>query len=144
MAAGLESAAYLMQGISDFQGGQAQAKLLRQQGRQEIISANDDASQIRREGERIEGSNRAALAASGLDMGSASAQAIAMEGASEIERDVDLTLYRGRVRATELESEARMAKYRGKTSLINSSLKAYAAWERNAAGAVKGAAGGAP
>jgi hypothetical protein len=126
-----------MQGLADFQGGKAQAKVLRQQGQQEIISANDDASQIRREGERIEGSNRAALAASGLDMGSASAQAIAMEGASEIQRDVDLTLYRGRVRATELESEARMAKYRGKASLINSSLKAYSSFAKSAEAAAK-------
>lgn len=140
----MESGAYVMQGVSDFQSGKLQDKLLKQQGQREVMAANDDASRIRREGERIEGSNRAGLAAAGLDMGSASAQAIAAESASEVQRDVDLTLYRGRVADWDARTQGKIAKHQGRMSLINNSLKAYAAFEKNVAGAVaKGAGGGA-
>lgn len=131
VSAGLiEGGAQIAQGISDYQGSKVQAKALQEQGRQSIMASNRDASAIRAEGERVEGTNRAATAAAGVDLGSASSQAIAMEGAENVQQDVDLALYRGRVTATELTNQARMVRRPGRASLINSGMKAYSPIKR--------------
>lgn len=138
----LESGAYVAQGVSDYQTGKQQQKLLNMQGQQSVMAANAEADQVRQQGARIEGSNRASLAASNLSLGSSSAQAIAEESGRGVQRDVDLALYRGRVANWEARTQGKFARHQGRVSLINNSLKAYASWEKNASKAVTAGAGG--
>lgn len=116
-------ASTIAQGVSDSDASKQQAKALEAEGRSAVMAGNDQASEIRAEGARIEGSNRASLAASGVDLGSASAQMITEENARKSERDALLGIYGGQITKHARDYEAKQVRAGGRMSLINSGLK---------------------
>lgn len=138
----LEAGGHLVQGYSDYQTGKSQAKVALYEGRQAVEAGNYDASLIRRKGAEVQGSNIDAAAAAGVDPNSGSALEIAAKNARDSELDSLMAINQGQKVNWAKGVEAKQAKYKGKMSLINQGMQAYASIEKGVVNAVSGGMGG--
>lgn len=138
----LEAGGAIAQGLSDNSTAKQQAKGLQMEGQSAAEAANNEANRIRLQGRSVEGTNRVALAASGVDMNSASALDIAAKNARDNELDAMMATYSGNMQKWSKDNEAKQVRYQGKMSLINGGIKAFAAVEKGVAKAAAGGAGG--
>lgn len=135
-----EAGGHVIQGLSDWKTGKAQANVALAEGRDALTAANYEASVIRRQGDEVQSSNTVAAAGAGVDVNSGSVLDIAMKNARDSELDALFAINKGQKINWAKGIEARQAKKAGQLSLINSGLKAYSTVE---AGAAKAMAGGA-
>lgn len=119
----LSAGADLAQGFSDASTAKANAKLSIFEAKSAIMAGEDKAAAIRREGERFQGTTRAAQAASGVDLSSGTAADVGRESAINIEKDALLAGFSGRQQAAAKYYEARLHKRQAKSAVLNASLK---------------------
>lgn len=120
----LEAGATIAQGLSDNSVAKEQARGLRMEGASAYAAANVESGRVRDAGRAVEGSNKVALADSGVDMNSASALDIAMRNARDNELDALMTMHQGNLTKWSKDNQAKQVKYQGKMALINSGIKA--------------------
>jgi hypothetical protein len=120
----LQAGAQLAQGFSDASGARANAKMAIHEGKSALVAANLEAGRMRYSGERFLGEIRSQQAASGVDLSSGTAAEVGAESAANIQRDVDLALYRGRLTNWAKVSEAKILKKQAQASQFNSILGA--------------------
>lgn len=123
----LEAGGAIAQGISDNSTAKQQARGLKMEGASAYSAANIESARVREVGQAIEGSNKVALADSGVDMNSASALDIARKNARDNELDALMTMHQGSLTKWSKDNQARQVKYQGKMALINGGIKAAAA-----------------
>lgn len=138
----LEAGGAIAQGISDNSTAKEQARGLKMEGASAYSAANIESSRVREVGQAIEGSNKVALADSGVDMNSASALDIARKNARDNELDALMTMHQGRLTKWSKDNQAKQVRHQGKWALINGGLKAVAAIEKGVVKAASGGAGG--
>ena len=122
MALSASAAGTGMQAYGAHQEGKTQdawhrynAAVAEQQAEAERIAARDEALQHRREGDRLQARQRVAAAKSG-DWGSPTLLSVMGDTVGEIERDALLIERGGRLKGQQLESQARMDRFMGKSA----------------------------
>lgn len=138
----LEAGGAIAQGISDNSTAKQQARGLKMEGASAYSAANIESARVRDAGKAIEGSNKVALADSGVDMNSASALDIARKNARDNELDALMTMHQGVMTKWSKDNQARQVKYQGRMALINGGIKAAAAISRGVEKAATAGAGG--
>jgi hypothetical protein len=137
-----EAGGQVMQGLSDWKTGKAQAAVALDEGKQALNAANYEATVIRRTGDETQSSNTVAAAGNGVDVNSQSALDIAMKNARDSELDALFAINKGQKINWAKGIEAKQAKKAGQLSLINSGIKAYSTMEKAVAKAVSAGGGG--
>lgn len=123
-AMALSAGAKLAQGVSDFQAGNANARMAQMEGRSAMQAANAQASQINAAGDRAISQIQSQQAANGVDLSSGSAADVAAESRRNIELDRLTALYEGRMRMWSKSAEAAQHKAQAKAGLVTGILSA--------------------
>jgi len=114
----------LIQGVSSYQAGRAQAAALQQQAQDEARLTAQEDQRKRREYLSAMGQQRAELAARGVTLDSPTAISLGQSAAREMSFDSQSIRSRGAARQQELSAEARMARAQGLTGLLRGSISA--------------------
>lgn len=138
----LQAGAQLGQGFSDASTYKANARLAIMEGNSAVMAGESEAAKIRAQGQRFLSSNRAAQAASGVDMTYGSADEVNQESAVNIEKDALLAGYQGRVHQAKKVFEAKLMKRQAKAAVFNAALGAGATILGSAEKAAAGGMGG--
>jgi len=118
----VSAGAKLAQGISDYQTGNANAKLARMEGQSAMDAANAQAGQIGNQGQRAIGQIEAQQAASGVDISSGSAADVTAESAKNVELDRLMALSGGQLKMWAKNLEASQLKAQARGALFQSVL----------------------
>lgn len=138
----LQAGGQLVQGFSDASTHKANARGAIIEGQSAVMAAESEAAKIRKAGERILGSNRAAQAASGVDLSYGSADEVNRETATNIEKDALLAGYQGRLQYSKKMYQAQLLKRQAKSAVLNASIGAASTILGSAEKAVMGGMGG--
>ena len=120
----LQAGAQVMQGVADYQAGNANAKLAHYEGRSAMDAANLASQQIADQGAKVLGQTHAAQAASGVDMTTGNAADVSAESASNIELDRLNALYGGQLKKWSKNIEASQYKVHATAGLVTGALDA--------------------
>lgn len=131
--AGISIGARLGAGISDMISGFGQARLFRLQGDASLMSAELNAQVIRGMAKQTAAQQKADYLSSGVNIGGTSAITIAQTIAWG-EAEAKQTELRGQIAKTMSDIEATRAKYRGISSLVNSTFGALSSYGAAATG----------
>lgn len=134
VAAGVSAAGTLFQGYGALQQGKYEAAVARNNAKMETEAAREsirvggvEREKFWRDIGRVKGQQNASMAANGIDLGFGTAarvqddtQALANKDAGELYRNIEERTKGHVVNASNFVSEAKAAKYRGKTAMIGS------------------------
>src|SRR5262249_46328343 len=118
----ISAGAKLAQGISDYQTGNANAKLAQQEGNSAMQAAAGQAAQIGNAGDRAVAQIQSQQAANGVDLSTGSAAAVTAESRKNVELDRLNALYEGRMKLWGKNVEAAQDKAQAKGALVSSVL----------------------
>lgn len=116
--------ATLLQGVSDFQTGKANAKLAKLQGAQEMAAAVSDSNQLHADGQRFLSREAAGTAASGVVGSFGSPAEAAAASGRNFELDRLTKVHQGQLALWARKNEATQAKTKGTFALGNSIIAA--------------------
>lgn len=124
LSAGVSVAGQLAQGQAAKQAANAEARAAENLAAQQRDAAMQEASRIRKAGDRTRGAARAQLAASGIDVNSGTAVTIDGDITTNTELDAYNTLLTGERKSTSLQDSASIARARGSNAVSSSMLGA--------------------
>lgn len=129
-----QAAGEAVQGVSDYNAGNANAQIAKMEGQSAWAQALDQAAQISNAGQRFLGTTQARQAASGVDITTGSAADVTAESARNIELDRLNAIYSGQMKRWSKVVEYNIDKAGAKTGLTTGLLKS--------AGTLLGSSGG--
>lgn len=126
----IAAGASLGKGIAGLKAGNANARNLREQAREEGRAASGQIRRVRVEARRKIGEQYAALAGNGFEGAASGGSALDALRESQVEAALDVLELRrqGVMKAQSLEAEARLAKRRGRFALVEGILGAGSAY----------------
>ncbi len=123
IAAVVAATGSIMSARAQSQAAKFQAKVAEQQAERERLAAETEADTFRRRHSRLLGTSRARRAGSNIT-GEGSPLLVDEQSAAEIELGFRTILSGGTARATRLEQEARLARFKGKAALTAGAFEA--------------------
>lgn len=116
----IAAGAGILKGVGGLMAGNANAKALRAQGREELINTQAEISRVRTDARRKIGEQYASLAGNGFEGAASGGTALDLLKESQIEAALDVLELRrqGAQRAIAYEREAKAEKRRGKFALV--------------------------
>ena len=118
LGAATQVAGSLSAGIAGSQAGRYNAAAAEREAELSRASAAVEAGRIGRESRRVLGAQRAAAAASGVDVGQGSPLLTMLDTIRGAAEDASTARFKGEVRAVSLEAEARLQRRAGRRALI--------------------------
>ena len=136
-ASAMQAAGAVAGGIQANQTAKYNAKILEQQGRDEIAAAGAESNSLRRKAAQETGSQVASVAGSGLLLEGSPADVIA-QNAAEMELDAMQTMWSGQAKFTGYKNQARMTRYEGRQAMTNGIVSGVSSMAMGAANAFGG------
>lgn len=114
ISAGVTAAGAYMQSQQQAQQMEMQAREYKRQAFLEREAGAHQAENTQREGKRVQGSQRAGLSASGLDLGTGSALDSQVDSAIEVQRDVNAIRWNSQIKEQNANYKSSESKYNAK------------------------------
>ena len=111
-------------GIAGMQAGSYNAAVAEREAELARQTAAIEADRVRRAGRKLVGTQRVAAAASGVDVSGGSPLLVMLDTIRQTAEDASLATWKGEVKATGLEAEARAQRRAGRQALIGGLFKA--------------------